>query len=166
LLRGHSAKTSLPSASDLALNKEYFKIFKKSLPSARSRALGKERVNSACRSVSFSLTLTAAPLLPSPRHHARRRPGYAAAPLDGLGGRTLGPTLPRPCPLAAPAPTPCSRPRPRRALTAPKPCPRRARAVRRAPAASPATRRLARAMSSRPPGMIRFNIELIIYVYD
>jgi hypothetical protein len=30
-----------PSASDLALGKEYFNIFKKSLPSARSRALGK-----------------------------------------------------------------------------------------------------------------------------
>jgi hypothetical protein len=40
--RGHSAKTTLPSAADLALGKEYFKILKKSLPSARSLALGKE----------------------------------------------------------------------------------------------------------------------------
>jgi hypothetical protein len=32
---------SLPSARDLALGKEYFKI-KKTLPSARWRALGKE----------------------------------------------------------------------------------------------------------------------------
>jgi hypothetical protein len=37
-----AAQETLPSVSDLALDKEYFKILKKSLPSARSRALGKE----------------------------------------------------------------------------------------------------------------------------
>jgi hypothetical protein len=41
--RQRIVKESLPSASDLALGKEYFKILKKSLSSARSRALGKER---------------------------------------------------------------------------------------------------------------------------
>jgi hypothetical protein len=128
---------------------------KKSLPSARSRALGKACVNNAGNllslSLSHSLSLCAA-ALPRPR------------------------PCPRPCSARAHALVASPQPRPSRApavpvpYVVPPPCPCRVPAVppppRPRPAVSSATHRLARDPSSRPPGMIRFNIELIIYVYD
>jgi hypothetical protein len=78
----HSAKATLPSARDPALDKVYFLIFKKSLPSARSRALGKERFNSVTAppltvSLSLSLSLCRHPL--SPRRRAARAARRRAA---------------------------------------------------------------------------------------
>jgi hypothetical protein len=85
----HSAKNTLPSASDLALDKEYFNIFKKSLPSARSRTLGKERVNSTWYLLPFSLSLSLCCRLHAAP--ARLSTPPAAAPLHAAGRRALPP---------------------------------------------------------------------------
>jgi hypothetical protein len=70
-----TANTSLPSARYRALDKEYFKILKKSLSSARSRALGKEGEVNRPSGLFFlsSLTLTLS-------HSRRRRLIPRAAP--------------------------------------------------------------------------------------
>jgi hypothetical protein len=84
--QGHSAKSSLPSAPDLALGKAYFKIKKKSLPSARSRTLGKEVKYADRLSPSPSLLSLTPPLTLSHSHrrslftHSRRRAPRRHAP--------------------------------------------------------------------------------------
>jgi hypothetical protein len=149
--RGHSAKATLPSAPDLALGKEYFKI-KKNLCRVPNHGHSAKHsyialVSSSSSSLSHSLTR---------RAHALRAaaPSLRAAP---------APPCPSPAP-AVPVPAPsCPSPAPvvplartRRALAASPPCPRCA--PPRAPAAplarpaavpSPASR-LAHDPSSRP----------------
>jgi hypothetical protein len=153
--------------------KHILKIKKKSLPSARSRALGKARVNSAGNLLSLSLS-------------------HSHALHNAAAGRRTAALAPMPCRATAPIMRRALALVPAHALAAPlQPRPRRARDVRRSPAVSPpcvpspcprrlardppscprpvvspVTRRFACDSSSRPPGMIRFNIELIIYVYD
>jgi hypothetical protein len=106
----------------------------------------------------------------SPRPHPHRAAAAAAA---ATAPYVVPPSCPRRAPAASPPclPSPC----PRRAPAASSPCvpsscPRRALAVpsppRPRPAVSSATRRFVRDLSSRPSGMIRFNIELIRLIFS
>jgi hypothetical protein len=172
---GHSAKNALPSACRAALDKVFLKTLSLAFAECHLLALGKGffaecQISSTRQSIFFNFQKIFA--------ECPRQPGQPSSSLSLLllslshrrvATATATPRPPPPCPRPA-----RTRTTPRRAPAAPPPgprrtpCPRRApRACpRRAPAASPATRRLVRDPSSRPPGMIRFNIELIIYVYD
>jgi hypothetical protein len=132
-----------------------------------------------CSSFSLTLSLThpcrrrhKSP--PRPRRararprRARPRPrpeALAAAAATALYAIRRALTVPPPCPPRVPSvlslavPSPCPRRVPAvRALVVPSPCPCRA------PTASP--RRLVRDPSSRPLGMIRFNIVLIRLIFS
>jgi hypothetical protein len=142
--RGHSAKSSLPSAPDLALGKAYFKIKKKSLPSARSRALDKEVKYPDRLSSSPSLLSLTPPLTLS---HSRRRPHPHPRPPPPSRPHPR----PAPVPCARAAAPPCPTPVP---CIVPASCPRRARVVppscsRRAPARPVAVPSPARHVSCR-----------------
>jgi hypothetical protein len=151
--RRHLAKESLPSVPDLALGKAYFKN-KKNLCRVPDHGHSAKRVYIALVFPSFSLTLS--------QSCCRRR---------------RSPPRPRPLAHAARAPTPSPRGRSRRsrdravrrALAVPPPClpslcPRRALTV--PPPPRPATHRFVRDPSSRPLGMIRFNIVLIRLIFS
>jgi hypothetical protein len=151
---------------------------KKSLPSARSRALGKARLHSAGISffLSHSLTLSQSRrrrrrLPPRPRDTAATPRHRRARSAHALAARPQPRPRHTPCPRRAPAASPLCLPSlcPRRAPAVappcvPSSCPRRALAV--PPPPRPATRRLVRDPSSRPLGMIRFNIVLIRLIFS
>jgi hypothetical protein len=140
--RGHSAKATLPSAPDLALGKEYFKI-KKNLCRVPNHGHSAKHsyialVSSSSSSLSHSLTRRA--------HALRAAP---APPCPSPAPAVPAPSCPSPAPVVPLART-------RRALAAPPPCPRcappRATAAplaRPAAVPSPASR-LAHDPSSRP----------------
>jgi hypothetical protein len=164
----------LPSVTDLALDKAYFKNKKNSLPSARSRALDKSRVHSAGNLLSLSLSLSHHYTPPPPRCPRRRRdPAAPPRPRRACArtGRALAAAARAalsPSPLSPPTPSPHRRSHARRRTpyVVPSPCPRRVPAVRALPVPpprphracprralavpSPCPRRLARDPSVRP----------------